>query len=70
MIDNGGFDAVIIVSPTNLHAEQIIYALNAGKHVFTEKPIDLDITKSMEILNILNKSQNLKLMLGFMRLII
>lgn len=67
MIDDGGFDAVIIVSPTNLHAEQIIYALNAGKHVFTEKPIDLDITKSMEILNILNKSQNLKLMLGFMR---
>src|SRR5690242_462397 len=36
-------DAVFLVTPTALHAEQIIAALAHGKHVFCEKPLALDV---------------------------
>ncbi|SEP07180.1 myo-inositol 2-dehydrogenase / D-chiro-inositol 1-dehydrogenase [Luteibacter sp. UNC138MFCol5.1] len=35
-------DAVFLVTPTSLHASQIEQALDAGKHVFCEKPLSLD----------------------------
>ena len=31
--------AVVLATPHSLHAEQIIAAANAGKHVFCEKPL-------------------------------
>src|SRR6202011_1417622 len=34
---------VIIASPTHLHLEQCLQAVAAGKAVFCEKPIDLDL---------------------------
>ena len=38
-------DAVIIASPTAFHYEHILQAAQAGKHIFCEKPIDLDYEK-------------------------
>lgn len=35
-------DAIVLATPHTLHAEQVIAAANAGKHVFTEKPFTLD----------------------------
>ncbi|RBP05761.1 myo-inositol 2-dehydrogenase/D-chiro-inositol 1-dehydrogenase [Roseiarcus fermentans] len=35
-------DAVWLVTPTSLHADQVIEAVEAGKHVFCEKPLALD----------------------------
>jgi myo-inositol 2-dehydrogenase/D-chiro-inositol 1-dehydrogenase len=36
-------DAVFLVTPTSLHAAQIGQALDAGKHVFCEKPLSLEL---------------------------
>ncbi len=37
-------DAVIIGTPSGLHAAQGIAAARAGKHILTEKPIDIDVS--------------------------
>ncbi len=42
-------DAVIICGPTTLHHEQCIAALEAGAHVFLEKPIACSITDAENI---------------------
>jgi len=34
-----GVDAVVLATPHTRHAEQIVAAAKAGKHVFTEKPL-------------------------------
>ena len=42
MLAEGELDALSIASPTFLHASQTIEALNAGVHVFCEKPMALN----------------------------
>lgn len=61
-----GIDAVIICSPTDTHAAFIEQAAREGKHIFCEKPHDLSLTRVMETLAVVAKS-NVKLMLGFNR---
>jgi predicted dehydrogenase len=41
VVDNPDIDVVSICSYDNFHAEQLIAALNAGKHVMVEKPVVL-----------------------------
>ena len=36
-----GVDAVVLATPHTLHAQQIVAAAKAGRHVFTEKPLAL-----------------------------
>ena len=38
LLRDGEIDAVVIASPTHLHADQACDALAAGKHVFCEAP--------------------------------
>jgi predicted dehydrogenase len=38
--------AVVLATPHSLHAEQIIAAANAGKHVFCEKPLTLNYSQA------------------------
>ncbi|MBK5103838.1 MAG: Gfo/Idh/MocA family oxidoreductase [Burkholderiales bacterium] len=35
-------DAVVLATPHSMHAEQVVAAARAGKHVFVEKPFTLD----------------------------
>ncbi len=42
-------DAVFLVTPTSLHADQIIQGLQAGKHVFSEKPLALNIPDCLKV---------------------
>ena len=39
-------DAVVLATPHSMHAEQIVAAARAGKHVFTEKPLGLTAAQS------------------------
>jgi len=43
LIDDPGIDAVVIASSTDTHAPLIEAAARAGKHVFCEKPVALDL---------------------------
>ena len=43
ILDDPGIDAVLICTPTNTHADLIVGAARAGKHIFTEKPIELTL---------------------------
>src|SRR6218665_2847465 len=42
-IPTADIDAVVLASPTTDHAHQFEAALRAGKHVFVEKPLSLDV---------------------------
>lgn len=59
-------DAVIICSPTDLHAEHVVKAARAGKHIFCEKPLDLSLDKVKEVLKVVEDC-GVELMLGFNR---
>lgn len=59
-------DGVLICTPTDTHADLIETFAGAGKHVFCEKPVDLDITRAQQVVDIA-KDAGVKLMLGFNR---
>jgi len=59
-------DAVIICSPTDTHADLIERFARAGKSVFCEKPIDLDIARVRGCLEVV-KETGARLMVGFNR---
>jgi myo-inositol 2-dehydrogenase/D-chiro-inositol 1-dehydrogenase len=67
MINNDVLDAVIIVSPSGFHTVQISQALKKGLHVFSEKPIGIDLTTINDLLSELNNHPNTVFQLGFMR---
>lgn len=59
-------DAVAICSSTDTHAQIIIEAAQAGKHIFCEKPIDLRLEKIEAALEAVKKA-GVKLQIGFNR---
>ena len=59
-------DAVFICSSTDTHADFIIKAAAAGKHIFCEKPIHTDIARIKEALEAVEKA-GVKLQVGFVR---
>ena len=60
-------DAVAIVSPSMFHAGQIQIALDAGKHVFCEKPLDTTVEKCRQAERAVEAHPDKVFMLGFMR---
>ncbi len=59
-------DAVLICSSTDTHSPISVEAIQAGKHVFCEKPIDHDVAKIKEVIAALEKNQ-VKYQVGFNR---
>lgn len=43
VLADGDVDGVLLATPHTVHAEQIVAAAGAGKHVFIEKPLTLDV---------------------------
>ncbi|WYZ40851.1 hypothetical protein EsH8_IV_001192 [Colletotrichum jinshuiense] len=67
MLTHEGLQAVVIATVTKVHAEEAIKAINKDLHVLCEKPISLDIAKSMEVVSAAQHKSHLKVMCGFSR---
>jgi len=59
-------DAVLICSSTGTHADLVVAAAQAGKHIFCEKPIDLALPRIDRALAAVEKA-GVKLQVGFNR---
>ena len=59
-------DAVVICTPTDLHAQQIELFARTGKAVFCEKPIDLESARVRACLSVIEET-GATLMVGFNR---
>lgn len=66
VIDNKEVDAILICSPTPTHSQYSIEAAQAGKHIFCEKPVDLDVDKIKETIKAVEKA-GVKFQVGFNR---
>lgn len=67
LLADDAVDAVWLVTPSSLHAQQIVDALHAGKHVFCEKPLSLDVAECERVLGVAARYPHLKVTIGFMR---
>src|SRR5918992_487899 len=66
LLDDPGIEAVVIASPTPLHADMIEAAAGASKHVFCEKPISLEMESTYGAIAAARKA-GIKLQVGFHR---
>ena len=66
-VSDPAIDIVTIATRHNLHARQVLAALAAGKHVFCEKPLCLELGELDEIAKALGPENHPRLMVGFNR---
>ncbi len=67
ILDDKDIDAVLVCSSTDTHAAISIEAINAGKHVFCEKPVDHSIEKIQAVADALKEHPDIKFQVGFNR---
>jgi predicted dehydrogenase len=56
VLDLSEVDAVIVATPCNLHSEMAVAALNAGKHIYCEKPLGVNPEQVSDALQTARKS--------------
>lgn len=66
ILNDPNIDAVVIASRHQEHSRQVIDALNAGKHVFVEKPMAVTIEECRDICLAVSTNKK-QLMVGFNR---
>ncbi len=66
IIEAGDIDAILIGTPTDMHADLIESGARAGKAVLCEKPVDLDAARVASCLKVV-KAAGTPLMIGFNR---
>jgi myo-inositol 2-dehydrogenase/D-chiro-inositol 1-dehydrogenase len=66
IIEDKNIDAVAVCSSTDTHADLIIAAANAGKHVFCEKPVDHSLDRIDKAINAVSKA-GVQCQIGFNR---
>src|ERR1044071_6045438 len=49
LADNPDIDVIYVVTPNALHAEHTVKAAKAGKHVLSEKPMEVSVAKCREM---------------------
>ncbi len=66
VLERKDVDAVVICSSTDTHAALVEMAARAGKHIFCEKPLDLDVARIRHLLQVVEDA-GVKLQVGFQR---
>lgn len=66
VLKNDDVDAVVVVSPTNLHKQIVLDCANAKKHIFCEKPMAMNTMECDEMIAACDIN-GVKLQIGFMR---
>ena len=66
LLKDPSIDAIVICSSTDTHADFVIAAAQAGKHIFCEKPVDVSVPKVKAALEAVKKA-GVKLQVGFNR---
>ena len=67
ILNDKDIDAVLVCSSTDTHAAISIEAINAGKHVFCEKPVDHSIEKIQAVADALKEHPDINFQVGFNR---
>jgi len=57
ILQNKNIDVICVSTPNKFHKKIIIDSLNAGKHVFCEKPFVRNVDEAQEIYNVTKKSK-------------
>jgi inositol 2-dehydrogenase len=66
LVDDPGVDAIVIVTPTHVHREQVIAAASCKKPTFCEKPPALSLSEVAEMKTAVERS-GMFFQMGFMR---
>lgn len=66
LLQDGAVDAVVVVTPTNLHADVVTKAAAAGKHILCEKPMAMTVQECSRMISVCEEA-GVKLQIGFMR---
>ena len=66
-ISDPSIDAVFITTPHNSHSSMVCEALEAGKHVFVEKPLAMNHEELDRVVEVMNQHSDQILMVGFNR---
>ena len=66
LIDAGGLDAVLVLTPPATHAAIVVQALQAGLHVLVEKPMALDVAEGRRMVHAARNAGR-RLHVGFTR---
>lgn len=67
LLEDENVDVVWLSSPTPLHKEHVFKALDAGKHIFCEKPLALNHEDAWAVVHQAEKYPHLKVACGFPR---
>src|SRR5271154_4287164 len=66
LIDGGGLDAILIAAPAATHAEVVLAGLDAGLHVFVEKPLCISVADADRIVAARDRTGKV-VQVGFMK---
>lgn len=56
MVEAGGLDAVLLVTPHNVHCEHVVHAFGKGLHVLVEKPLSCSVADARACIGARDKS--------------
>ena len=59
LLDHKGLDAVVIATPDHHHREQLLAAMDAGKHAYIEKPLSHTIEQGKEMVAAVRKAKTI-----------